>query len=153
MMLLAGIAVLLLAYVVRVRPMQSEIDEMVLSLESGPSVPSEPPVEVPDAAYAQNAHLSLPRFYDFFETQFSAAELKVDSRQARIESDPTRPASEMIYEARVRGRWPSVLAFVTGIRSARPRIRVERVMIHRTESSREVELFFEARALAIAAPS
>lgn len=153
MMLLAGIVVLLVAFVVRVKPMQAEIDEALMSMESGSTAPAEPPVSVPDAAYAQSAELALPRFYDFFETQFSASELKIDSRQARIESDPSKPASELIYEARVRGRWPAVMSFVTGLRAARPRIRVERVMIHRTETSGEVELFFEARALAIATPS
>lgn len=147
-LLLAAVAVLIVAYAVRVRPMDSETEEILISLESE-SAFAEPSVTAADAAYGSSAERSLSEFYTVMESHLSAAGLTVESRQARIESDPQFPAATLIYECRTRGAWPAVLQFLSQARTSKPRIRFTRMVFHRLEQAQQVELFFESRALAL----
>lgn len=151
-LLLSAVAVLIIAYVARVRPMQSEIEEIIAGLEST-SASSEPSVPFDDAAYGTAPDAALAVFYSAMESALSSAGLAVESRQARLEPDPRFPATALVYESRARGKWSSVTRFLADVRSARPRIQIPRMVIHRLERPQHVEIFFEARALAIAAPA
>ena len=151
-MLLASAAVLLVAYAVRVRPMQNEIEETLSGLESS-SVSSEPSVPLQDAAYGMPPDAALAVFYSGMESSLSSAGLAVESRQARLEPDPRFPATALVYESRARGKWSSVTRFLSDVRSARPRIQIPRMVVHRGDRPGHVEIFFESRALALASPA
>lgn len=148
-LLLAAVAVVLLAYVVRVRPLQAEMEEIILSFESDSSS-AEPSVEPTRAAYLSDPQKALAEFYARMEQMMQTAGISVESRQARLETDPRYPAATLIYECRSRMRWPALLAFLSAVRQEQPRIRISRMTVRRLESSAAaVEIFFEARALAL----
>jgi len=151
-LLLAAVSVVFLAYLVRVRPLQAEMDEVLLSIESGSSSVSEPSVEPSHAAYLSSPQDALADFYARMEQMMQTAGISLESRQARIETDPRYPAATLIYASRSRTRWPDLLVFLSAIRQARPRIQINRLTVHRLDTSQArqmVEIFFEARALAL----
>lgn len=151
-MLLVAVAVVLLAYIVRVRPMQSEMEEILLSFESESASASEPSVEPSQAAYTSNPQKAVADFYARMEQMMQTVGISVESRQARLETDPRYPAATLIYECRCRMRWPELLTFLSAVRQDRPRIRITRMTVRRLDPGPErqmVEIFFEARALAL----
>ncbi len=148
-LLLTVVAILIVAYLVRVRPMQSETDEILANLESE-APPSLPSVPIAAAAYVNAPERALPEFYATMEGFLHSSGLKIDSRQARIEANPQEPAAQLIYECRARGQQAQVVFFLSAVRAAQPRIQIRRLTLHRLEKPQDVEIFFEARALAMA---
>lgn len=148
-LLLAGVAVLIVAYAVGVRPMQAEIDELLMSLESESAAAAGPSVDPAAAVFLTSAERALPRFYSEMENHMKSAGLDIVSRQARIEADPRFPATSIIFECRARGKWPSVTRFFSAVRASRPRIQMRRIIIQKLERPQQVELFYEAAALAM----
>ena len=96
MLLLLGVAVLLVAHVSRVRPMQAEMEDILTSIESESAAPTAPAVAVEDAAYAASPEKALSLFYLSMEARLKSAGLNVESRQIRIEPDPRYPATPLV---------------------------------------------------------
>jgi len=148
-MLLAGVGVLCLAYWIRVRPMQVETEEILTSIESGAADTGEPDVDFPAAAYVESPEKALAMFYADVEAHVKSAGMSLESRQVRVEPDDRYPATPIIFEGRAKGRWQAVTRFAGLVRSATPRIRLTRLTLNRGSDGRDVEIFFEARALAM----
>lgn len=150
--ILSLVLVSLVLFAVIILPMRAETRKALAALESRSADGGDPEVPVEAAAYVDAPADALSDFFAVTDGHLQISGLVVESRQTRIDSNPRSPVASLIYETRIRGTWPQVTSFLSTVRSASPRIQIQKLILRRLDKPQHVEAILEARSLAIRGP-